>query len=334
MGWECYNRAVKLKELGEWGLIEEIDRLVGPLPDSVLIGIGDDAAAWESLGPVQIATTDTLAQGVHFRLKDMPWHDLGWKALAISLSDIAAMGGIPDYALVSLCLPGEREVEEVRELYRGLLGIARIHRVGVVGGNITAFSSVIIIITVIGHLQGKVALTRDAAKPGDQIAVTGYLGTSAAGLRLLTSALAVDSETAALCKQAFRRPQPRVDEGQTLLDAGVRAAIDISDGLISDLGHVCQRSQVGARIRLSRIPIHPLLKGAIGHQAEALALAGGEDYELLFTAPSVILRGLEKNMPINIIGEVMSGPPGQVEVVDDEGKPIPWAKPGWEHFRS
>ncbi|MEK7281595.1 MAG: thiamine-phosphate kinase [Chloroflexota bacterium] len=325
---------MKLKELGEWRLIEEIDRLVGPLPDSVLIGIGDDAAAWGSLGLVQIATTDTLAQGVHFRLKDMSWQDLGWKALAISLSDIAAMGGIPDYALVALCLPGDKKVEDVMELYRGLLEMARIHRVGVVGGNITAFSSVIITVTVIGHLQGKVALTRDAAKPGDQIAVTGYLGTSAAGLRLLTSALAVDAETAALCKRAFRRPQPRVDEGQTLLDGGVMAAIDISDGLMSDLGHVCRRCQGGARIKLSRIPVHPRLKEAIGHQAEALALAGGEDYELLFTAPSAIIQGLENKVPFSIIGEVMSGPQGQVEVVDDAGKPVPWAKPGWEHFRS
>ena len=329
---------MKVWELGEFGLIELIAKTVGKCSRSDLVlGIGDDTAAWrtEKSKSVQLATTDILIQDVHFTLNIATWRELGWKALAVNISDIAAMGGIPSFALVSLGLPPETEVYNVIELYRGMKELARKFDVDIVGGNISRAPVVIIDVSLIGKATGQL-LTRSAAEPGDQIAVTGYLGQSAAGLRMLKSDLRFDKKTTAFLREAHLRPQPRVAEGQILVEHGVRAAIDLSDGLISDLTHICKASRVGAKVWIDKLPIHELLKASFKKEVQGLALSGGEDYQLLFTAKSKVIKKVQNVMstPVTVIGEIVSNHPRQVTVVDEQGKIVKWSKGGWDHFKS
>ncbi len=334
---------MKVSELGEFGLIALLADIVNSTRDQkdsswqgLLVGIGDDAAAWRARGAVQLATTDSLVQGTHFDFNIATWEELGWKAIAVNLSDIAAMGGIPEYALISLALPGDLDTDDVSSLYRGMGQIASRFGVAIAGGNIAAADKTVINVTVLGSLESSSMLTRSAAVPGDQIAVTGYLGSSAAGLRILKQGLKVDAEAARLLREAHLRPMPRIDEGQILLHRAVKAAIDVSDGLVADLTHICQASKVGARINQNSLPIHPALKKYFKSDYLQLALSGGEDYELLFTAGNLIMSRLRKTMPcpVTVIGEITDGTPEQVDVVDADGKIVQWQKTGWEHFKS
>ena len=329
---------MKVWELGEFGLIELIAKTVGKCSRSDLVlGIGDDTAAWltEKSKSVQLATTDILIQDVHFTLNIATWRELGWKALAVNISDIAAMGGTPSFALVSLGLPPQTEVNNIIELYRGMKELAKKFDVDIVGGNISRAPLVIIDVSLIGKASGAL-LTRSAAEPGDQIAVTGYLGQSAAGLRMLKSDLRFDKKTTAFLREAHLRPQPRVAEGQILVQHGVRAAIDLSDGLISDLTHICKASRVGAKVWIDKLPIHEFLKASFKKEARGLALTGGEDYELLFTAKSKVIAKLKDIMssPVTVIGEIVTDTPRQVTLLDEQGKAVKWDKKGWDHFES
>jgi thiamine-monophosphate kinase len=327
---------MKVWELGEFGLIELIASIVGkPSKHDLILGIGDDTAAWRAEKSIQLGTTDILIQDVHFSLDTITWRDLGWKALAVNISDIAAMGGTPTYALVSLGLPQETEVDSVVELYRGLKEIAKQYKVAIVGGNISRARMVIVDVSMIGE-AAKRLLTRSAASPGDQIAVTGYLGQSAAGLRMLKSGLKLDKKTATLLREAHLHPTPRVAEGQILVRYGVKVAIDLSDGLISDLSHICKASQVGAKIWTNKLPIHPSTRAAFKHEALELALSGGEDYELLFTAKSKLIDKVSSFMsiPVTVIGEIVSNHVGQIILVDKQGQTVKWSKRGWDHFKS
>lgn len=343
-----YNLAMKVSELGEFGLIELLADIVNKTTSAsvtsgsgyhLLLGIGDDTAVWRTEASVQLATTDTLVQDVHFTFGTATWEELGWKALAINISDIAAMGGIPRYALVTLGLPRDTEVEDVAQLYQGMTEAAKRYDATIVGGDIIGAPVVIISVALLGSAQGAAdyphnILTRSAAVAGDLVAVTGYLGTSAAGLKMLREDLPFDKETASLLRQAHLRPLPRVDEGQTLLAEGVRAAIDISDGLAGDLDKMCQASGVGARIRVDKVPIHPLVRAAFKNDCLKLALAGGEDYEALFTARAEILDRIKGQIPIpvTIIGEIIKAEAGQVRLLDAEGKEMPLEDTGWDHF--
>ena len=264
------------------------------------------------------------------------WNELGWKALATNLSDIAAMGGLPRYALVSLALPGHTEVENVTALYRGMIELAQQFEVAIVGGDTTSAPLVAITITVVGSTrnQDKHILTRSAAKPGDGVAVTGYLGAAAAGWEMLTRQLQFDPQATASLKTAFLHPYPRINEGQLLVEQGVKTAIDISDGLISDLTHICKASQVGARIEVNRVPIPPAVKINFGDRATELALSGGEDYELLFTASAEVIDKIRTAAacPITVIGEITADKIGKVTLVDSQGTPFSLHQTGWEHF--
>ncbi|MFC1981720.1 thiamine-phosphate kinase, partial [Chloroflexota bacterium] len=269
-------------ELGEFGLIDMLARMVyksrktqSASWQKLILGIGDDAAVWQGDASTQLATVDSLVQDVHFTLKTTSWSELGWKALAVNLSDIAAMGGIPAYALVSLALPGDAEVEDVAALYEGMIELAQRFGVAIVGGDTCRAPLVSITITVLGSAVNKRMLTRSAANPGDKIAVTGTLGGAAAGLEMLMNQLQFDPEATANLREAFLRPLPRVAEGQLLIERGVETAIDISDGLISDLGHICKASQVGARVEIDRLPVHPAVKDNFGDKSLEIALSGG-----------------------------------------------------------
>jgi thiamine-monophosphate kinase len=326
---------MKVWGLGEFGLIELIAEIVGKASrKDIILGIGDDASVWRTESSIQIGTTDILIQDVHFTLKTTTWRDLGWKALAINISDIAAMGGKPSYALVSLGLPPETEVDSVAELYRGLMEIATKFDVDICGGNISSAPVAIINLSVIGEASHNI-LTRSAALPGDQIAVSGYLGQAAAGLKMLRAGLEFDSETTAFLREAHLRPCPRVAEGQILVQNGVRAAIDLSDGLVNDLAHISKASHVGAKVWVHRLPIHPLVSAAFKEESLGLALSGGEDYELLFTAKSDVIERVKGLMPspVTVIGEILSGEPGQVTLYDERGQIVEWNEQGWEHLR-
>lgn len=303
---------------------------------NLLIGIGDDSAAWKCRGLVQLATTDCLIQNVHFDLNISTWEELGWKSIAVNLSDIAAMGGIPQYVLVSLALPDDMEVECISGLYQGMVDIGNRFEVAIVGGNISAARDVMISITVMGVLKDKKALMRSAARVGEQVALTGYTGLSAAGLRMLSQNLSFDNETSRSLREAHLKPVPRVREGQALLRCGIKAAIDISDGLIADLSHICEASKVSAIIRQELVPIHSSLRTYFKDDCQQLALGGGEDYELLFTAPSSVIEKVNKALscPITVIGEITRGMSGQVKLVDAAGNSIPLQRAGWEHFKS
>ncbi len=330
---------MKVSEIGEFGLIELLADIVSASHgwQPVIIGIGDDAAAWQGDASIQLATTDTLVQGVHFHLETTTWRELGWKALAVNLSDIAAMGGCPRYALVSLGLPGDTEVEQVSDLYQGMVELARQFDVAIVGGDVISAPLLVITVTVLGGLEREdLILTRSAAMPGDQVAVTGWLGASSAGLKMLTHRLRFDAETTAFLKEAHLRPHPRVVEGQLLMLQGVRAAIDISDGLVADLLQLCKASKAGAQIRVDRVPIHPLLRAAFQDDSLDFALSGGEDYELLFSGNREVIERVRKavSCPVTVIGEITPGKPGEVNLIDEAGRVFPRNSIGWRHFAS
>jgi thiamine-monophosphate kinase len=331
---------VKVSELGEFGLIDRLAEMADSLRDNrfpswrnLIIGIGDDAAAWRCEGGTQLATVDSLVQGVHFPSAVDSWADLGWKSLAVNLSDIAAMGGLPRYALVALSLPGDTEADSVIEMYRGMLELAQPFGVAVVGGNISAAPQITITITVLGDSPAEDGLlTRDAARPGDRIAVTGSLGGAAAGLRLLETNPPLDPLSAGALRRAFWRPNPRVAEGRLLVGAGIKAAIDISDGLAADLGHICEASRVGARIDTSLVPLAAVALAAFGAAALEMAVTGGEDYELLFTGGDAAIRAVHQKAacPVTIIGDITSA--RGVLLQDGNGRTIEYQKRGWQHF--
>ena len=324
---------MKISELGEFRLIEMIAKTVGkPGGDAVLIGIGDDAACWRARG-LQLATTDTLIEGVHFNLKHSTWRELGWKSMAVNLSDIAAMGGKPRYALVTLGLPSDTKVADIINLYKGMTELARKFDVQIIGGDMVGAPIVAITIALIGEVQSEdKILRRSAARPGDMIAVTGHLGASAAGLALMQRKLALDRNTATALRKAHYKPNTRIKEGQTLACHGIKTAMDISDGLVIDLEKICIASKVGAKIYSDRIPIHPIVERVFGDDAITFALSGGEDYELLFTAPRKIVSAVEKLLtcPVTVIGEIVGGK--GVKVIDENGKKLALKDTGWDHF--
>jgi thiamine-monophosphate kinase len=331
---------MKVSKLGEFGLIDLIARMIADAKvdrlseDHPLIGIGDDAAAWRPEGALELGTVDTLFEGVHFNSETTPWRDLGWKSLAINLSDIAAMGGVPEYALVALALPEDTAVADVTALYDGIIEMAKATHTAIIGGNISRAPQVSVTITVIGRSLNGDILRRDAACPRDIIMVTGNPGSAAGGLEMLSLDLKFKSEVSDYLKGAFLRPVPRLSEGQFLLKSGIKAAIDISDGLLSDLRHICEESKVSARIFANRLPLHPFLKAGFGDKAPGLMLSGGEDYELLFTADNTFLNKAQSEMkcPVNAIGEITAGEPGKIDLIDAQGKIVKTGKTGWRHF--
>lgn len=334
---------MKISELGQFGLIDAVAKLINESRDNrvdswenLIDGIGDDCAVWRGSPANQLAKVDCQVQGVHFNLDIISWEDLGWKSLAVNLSDIASMGGIPHYALVSLGLPLDTGVEDVISLYQGMLKLAQLTGTAIVGGNMSGSPVVFIDVSVIGSTgnpEGRY-LSRSLAKPGDMIAVTGWLGTAAAGLEMLTRKLSFDGPVNACLKQAFTRPEPRLVEGRLLVDQGVKAGMDISDGLVADLGHICRASAVGAVINFERLPIRQETRSAFGEQAVEMALSGGEDYQLLFCAPAEIIKKVlrDASYPVTIIGEIVPENAGTVIVIDDEGKRFKALKTGWDHF--
>ncbi|MBI2851862.1 MAG: thiamine-phosphate kinase [Chloroflexi bacterium] len=332
---------MKVSDLGEHGTIDLLARTINSARDvaapswqKLVLGIGDDCAAWQGDGPIQLATVDALRQDVHFTLETTSWNDLGWKALAVNLSDIAAMGGLPAYALVSLAIPEQTDIEDILAFYRGMLELAGHFGVAIVGGDIDRTPYIDATVTVFGNAGGSL-LTRSAAKIGDKVAVTGFLGGAAAGLEMLSKNLKLDAESSDALKKAFSRPAPRIEEGQIMVIEGVRAAIDVSDGLVADLGHICRASGVSAIIRTDRVPVQATVKTHFGSRALEMALTGGEDYELLFTADGETIERIKDHAScqVTVIGEIIEDAGAGVRVVDSNGQIVDLPQTGWDHFQ-
>jgi thiamine-monophosphate kinase len=340
---------MKVAEIGEFGLIGRLAKMAQHAGNKyaedkhqeawkhLIVGIGDDAAAYFANNEIQLATVDSMVQDVHFSFSYMSWRELGWKSLAVNLSDIAAMGGFPRYALISLGLPGSTQVEDIIELYRGMFDIAGKFGTMVVGGDTVNAPVVFISVTLIGSAGEKKRgiLRRAAAKVGDKIAVTNYLGGSAAGLEMLGKGLKFKPKFAKELRQAHLMPNPRVAEGQLLVEKGVKCGMDISDGLIGDLTHICQESKVGARINIDLVPVSLGVKECFGDKSLELALTGGEDYELLFTASTAVMNKVKKviHCPVTVIGEIIEEKAGKVSLVDGDGRLINSKRTGWDHFK-
>ncbi len=335
---------MKVEELGERGLIQRVRRRVGLPAPGVSVGIGDDAAVLTATpGRSLVVTTDLVIESVHFRRRYATPEDIGWKAMAVNLSDIAAMGGTPRFALVALACAPETPVEEIDALYAGMNAVAEPHGVQIVGGDTSASpDGWIVNVTLLGEMDRSPRL-RSAARVGDLIAVTGSLGSSAAGLKTFESPLlppSLASEDLAEVRRAHLRPTPRVAEGLWLGSAdGVHAMIDCSDGLAADLGHVAAESGVGVKVWLPRLPVAPAAQrvaGALGLDPMKLAATGGEDYELLVTLSPEKLESLARDFsaatgtPLTPIGEIVPAAEG-LQFLDALERPIALGG-GFDHF--
>lgn len=285
---------MKLGRIGEFGLIDLFRQRL-PRGRGVRIGIGDDAAWVETRAGSALLTADILIEGVHFNLKWTSLVDLGFKSLAVNLSDIAAMGGIPAYAVVSLGLPSRFDVTEVDHLYRGFLEIATVNCVSLVGGDLSAAKVLTISVAVLGHPPPR-PIRRTGAAVGDDIYVTGTVGDSALALKLLRQGRTnFRSKAASYLLLRHHRPTPRTAFGAVVGKQYLATAmIDVSDGLVQDLGHICRASGVGALIEREDLPLSNAYRRLTGNDGDSHALGGGEDYELLFCARPRARKRIEK----------------------------------------
>lgn len=303
---------MKMQQLGEFGLIDRIRKMTS-VPDPSWVGIGDDCAVIP-LSPETggapasdlLVSTDMLVEGTHFLMEDISPRQLGWKSAAVNISDIAAMGGKPIATFLSLALPKTLPEQWMQEFMEGYNGISEKYGAALLGGDTTCSPDRICInVTVLGTCPRGKAKLRSAARPGDLVCVTGTLGDSAAGLRLI-----LDGQKGAAPRLMDRHytPTPRVEEGLALSCLpGVHAMMDISDGVGSDLRHILDESGVGARIDTGKLPISKELQALCsekGWDPKELALSGGEDYELLFTMDPQETP----DIPYTVIGEITANP--------------------------
>ncbi len=303
-----------------------IDRYFRRPARHAVLGVGDDAAIVRpSPGCELLLSTDMLVAGTHF-LPDADPADLGWKTLAVNISDMAAMGARPRWALLAAALPAATE-SWIGKFAEGLFDCAEKFGVDVIGGDTTRGPRNLCV-TICGEVPAGTALLRSGAHPHDEIWVSGMPGRAALGLAHLQGRRPLAEPALSACLAAYHRPQPRVELGLALRGLA-SAAIDVSDGLLADLGHILEQSGVAATLRLEFLP-EP------GPERDA-CLSGGDDYELVFTAPAfnhtriVALAG-ELALPLTCIGKIEAGPAGHMTIFDANGDPIEVAQRGYDHF--
>lgn len=297
-----------IKELGEFGLIEEISRSITPPPG--ILGIGDDCAVIPQLSGMEtLVSSDMLIEGTHFLMDDITAYRLGWKSAAVNISDIAAMGGRCTGSFLSYALPKGMQKEWMEEFFRGYNEVSTIYGCPLLGGDTTSSPDRLCIsVTVIGECPAGTSRKRSDAREGDLICVTGPLGDSAAGLQVILQGCERDEDAQTLIERHYL-PRPRIREGMAIAATeGAHAMMDISDGIGSDLRHILKASGCGAEIDTASIPMSEELKrkcSALGWDALKLAISGGEDFELLFT----ISEEAEKTLDIEhfVIGRISSG---------------------------
>jgi thiamine-monophosphate kinase len=326
-------------DVSEFDLIALIRQRTALSRGDVVLGIGDDAALLKPpLGQQLVACTDTLIAGVHFPHDTVP-EDIGWKALAVNLSDLAAMGAAPAWATLALTMP-QADTRFVERFANGFAALARKHDVALVGGDTTE-GPLSITISAIGSVPEGQALLRSGAHIEDALFVTGTLGDAVGALQLLRDLRPGNRDSGANgfpdLFARLNRPEPRVTTGLALRGIA-NACIDVSDGLLADLGHICQASGVGAEIEADSLPISQQLRQAFAPQrCRDFALSGGDDYELCFTASEEDARriaGLFSQLECGVtrIGRIVAEP--GVRVLDANGTPMETLRRGWQHFAS
>lgn len=304
----------------ELELIGALQSALGPAGGRVIRGVGDDAAAVRARG-YAVTSTDAMFEGVHFDSRLLAPADIGHRALASALSDLAAMACPAGEAYLAVALPEGTSQEWALELVQGAVSLAAQHGVSLVGGDVARASALGICCTVVGWIEDPGELVgRDGAQPGDLLGVTGTLGGAAAGLALLSGRADVqDPALSAAARERHARPVPRLGESLALSQAGARAMIDVSDGVASDARHLAERSNLSVEISLARLPLGPAVSEVatqLGQEPAELAATGGEDYELLFCLPPAaqpLAEGALQRLPgapkIAWIGELKEGPP-------------------------
>ncbi len=309
--------------LNEFEVIARISGGLPPAPPEVLVPVGDDCAVLRLGDTLWVAAVDMLVSGHHFKEWAAP-EDVGYKAVAVNVSDVAAMGGIPRFILTS---GGAADPETTLRCFQGVMQACEEFGVYPLGGDTTRAEALTVDVSILGQLDSPPVL-RSGARPGDLLAVTGELGASSAGFLALERG---DTGAERLIRKHLR-PTPRVEAGVAAARLGVRAMIDLSDGLASDVRHICERSGTGCRVDIGLLPVAEdtrTLADSIGRDQEVLAATGGEDYELLMAAPESVLDELvaDIDVPLTMIGE-MTGE----GVIFHRGGEIVDGLSGWDHF--
>ena len=348
----------EISAIGEFGLINRIREIVDfhiddtALHENLLMGISDDAAVYRPTpGKLQLLTTDAFAEGIHFDLTYTSLKHLGWKVLAANFSDLAAMGAIPRYATVNLALPGKFSVEMVEEFYAGAAQACKTYACLIVGGDtITSPANTMISISVAGEAEPSRIVYRNGARPGDYACVTGHLGGSLAGLKILqrekqrfrqsgnAGKFHPNLEPYARAIEKHLMPKPRLDISKLMNEqVTVNAMIDISDGLTSEVHHLCTASGVGASIYEHNLPVEQVTQAIAGELSESpvdYALYGGEEYELLFAIADDEFEKLQRfTNDVTIIGRFTKKEDGII-LVREGGEHASLQFGGWDHFKS
>jgi thiamine-monophosphate kinase len=311
------------KGLNEQEIIRRISVLLPPAPSEVIVPVGDDCAVLKIGESVWVAASDMLTQGHHFKEWAAP-ETVGYKAVAVNASDVAAMGGTPRFVLTS---GGAPEPETALRCFEGVAEACEGFGIYPLGGDTTSADALTVDVAILGELHTRPVL-RSGAKPGDLLAVTGELGAGAAGLLVLER----DTTGYDRLVRRYLRPEPRLEEGRAAAELGVGAMMDLSDGLASDVRRVCDRSGVGCNVDLNLLPVQndtAKLVRSLGYEPAILAATGGEDYELLISAPEQVLDALADiiELPLTVIGEVT-----QRDVAFRHGEEPTDGLSGWDHF--
>jgi thiamine-monophosphate kinase len=334
------STAPAVGDLTETALIARVQQRLPPAPDWLLVGIGDDAAVVEpERNRAEVLSVDAIVEGIHFDRAFVPPDAIGHRALAVNLSDLAAMGASPRLALLSFALPPRLGLDEFDEMIGSLTRLALEHRVHVVGGNLTRSPGPLMLdVTVMGTVKRRQALLRSGARPGDEIYVSGTIGAAAAGLGMLRAGSQGAAPGAEGCARRYLYPEPRVRLGvQLARNRAAAAAIDLSDGLADGVHRIAGASGVGAVIETDAVPIDPAARAWFaerGLDPVTQAITGGDDYELLFTVRPRSGRRLEAarrhgGVPLTRIGTCTQA---RAVVLHDRGAERELPHEGWSHF--
>jgi thiamine-monophosphate kinase len=326
--------------VGELSLIERIRERIGDPGPGTRIGLGDDGAVLERPSGLSILTCDAFVEGVHFRRDYASLEDIGYKCIVANQSDVAAMGGFPAQAVISVCVPENVSESDVLELYEGMLDAVTRFGGEIVGGDVVASTAGLVVsVAMLGVVGPDRVVTRRGAVPGDAVLVTGELGGSGAGLLALESGLPLAGEVAAAVRRHLR-PAPRIAEVQALLDVATpHAMIDVSDGATTDLLHLAEESEVGVVLREAAFPVFGLaaaVAARLGRDPSELALGSGEEFEILVTLPaSEVERATEHvaavtGTRLTRIGEVVDRGTG-CRLIGSDGAARPLRRTGYEH---
>ncbi len=337
------ERELTVADVGEFGLIDRLNQTFRSAGAGVVRGIGDDTAALQvTPGRLLLATTDAMVEGVHFLRQGTTPRALGRRALVVNLSDVASMGGEPRWVLLSLGLPPATPLPFVDALAEGMAEEAGRYGASVVGGNLARLPDrVVIDVTLLGEVEPDLALYRSGARPGDRVLVTGTLGDAAAGLALLRGEAPADWPGSIDLIERHQLPTARVEAGRAIARSRLATAmIDLSDGLASDLAHLARASRVGATVEAARLPLSPPLRDLArrtGRDPLDWAVRGGEDYELLVTAPAdragdLIAVVRASGVALTDVGAITAEP--GLWLVRPGGGREPLGEVGWQHFRT